>query len=115
MLNASVLLFAIAAVGGLVLAILHFKGKDRPLALALLHGGLGATALVLLLISASSGAVPGHAKLVVGLFLAAALGGILLFSFRLRKVPLSSPVVLIHGGVAATAFVILLASLYLKG
>jgi hypothetical protein len=69
----------------------------------------------LLLIPVASGSAPGNAKWAAALFLVSALGGFLLFSFRLRKVPLSSPVVLIHGGVAVVAFVTLLASLFLKG
>jgi hypothetical protein len=47
------------------------------------------------------------------IFVIAALGGFYLFSFHLRSQVLPSPVVLIHGGAAVLAFVLLL--LYLFG
>jgi len=44
----------------------------------------------------------------LGLFVVAALGGFALFSFHLRRQPLPTPVVFIHGLVAVVAFVLLL-------
>lgn len=110
MLNLAILVFAVAAVGGLVLAVMHFKGVRRPWALTIIHGLGGAAGLVLLLIPVLKGAVPGQAKLALGLFLVAALGGFLLFSFRLQDKKLPSAVVLIHGAVAVVAFLILVAA-----
>lgn len=108
MLNIALLVFAVTAVGGLILAALHFRGKHRPLPLALVHLLGGATGLVLLLLAVLNGQAPEKAKLALGLFLAAALGGFVLLSFRLQKKSLSSPVVVIHAGVAVAAFVLLL-------
>lgn len=107
MLNIAILVFAVTAVGGLILASLHFRGKHRPLPLAVIHLLGGATGLVLLLLPVLKGEGPAQAKLALGLFLVAALGGFLLLSFRLRNKSLPSPVVLIHAGVAVLAFVIL--------
>jgi hypothetical protein len=104
MLHLAILVFAIAAVGGLILAVLHFRGQDRPWTLSILHGLLGATGLVLLLIPVLGGAAPALGKAALGLFLAAALGGFLLFAFHLQKKRLPSPVVIIHAGVAVKAF-----------
>ena len=108
MLNIAILVFAVTAVGGLILATLHFRDKHRPLPLALVHLLGGATGLVLLLLPVLKGEAPAQAKLALGLFLAAALGGFVLLSFRLQKKRLSSPVVVIHAGVAVAAFVTLL-------
>lgn len=107
MLRIAVFVFAIAALGGLVLAIRHFKGQERPWPLAILHGLLGAAGLVLLLLPLLSGGIPALAKTALALFAVAALGGFLLFSFHLRNKPLPSPVVVIHAGVAIVAFVLL--------
>jgi hypothetical protein len=113
MLNIAVLIFAIAALGGLVLALNHFRGKDRPWPLAILHGLLAATGLVILLVAVMGGGAPEHAKLALILFVAAALGGFLLFAFHLQKRKLPSPVVVIHAGVAVVAFLILAAAVFM--
>jgi hypothetical protein len=74
-----VLLFAAAAVGGLILAALRFREKPLPMGLALAHGGVAAVALVLLGVQ-----VLGHgmaAQLPLALFVVAALGGFALSPF----------------------------------
>jgi len=101
-------LFAVAALGGLTLAALHFMGKKLPTPLALLHGALGAAGLVTLGIAVVKEGVAGHAPIALGLFVAAALGGFFLFSYHLRGRRLPSPVVIIHALVAVAAFGLLL-------
>lgn len=110
MLYLSLVIFAIAALGGLTLAILHFRGKNRPWALGLLHGLLAATALVLLLIPILTGGIAATTvlKWAAGLFVVAALGGFYLFSRHLQSKPLPSAAVVIHGGVAVAGFLSLL-------
>ena len=112
MLRIAVFVFALAALGGVVLAIRHFKGQNRPWPLAILHGLLGATGLVLLILPAIAGGVPGLAKTALALFAAAALGGFLLFAFHLRNQRLPSLVVVIHAGVAVLAFILLAAAVF---
>ena len=85
MLPIAVGLFAVAAVGGLTLAVLHFKKKSLPLPLALLHGLLGASGLVVLLVAILQGGTPAKAAYAIILFAVAAIGGFYLFSFHLRK------------------------------
>jgi hypothetical protein len=113
MLNIAILLFALSAAGGLLLATLHFRGKERPWPLAILHGLLAASGLVILLVAVAGHAAPERATLALILFIAAALGGFLLFAYHLQKKPLPSLVVVIHAGVAVAAFLILAAALYL--
>jgi two-component system sensor histidine kinase BaeS len=60
MLNIAILIFAIGAVGGLVLASSVLRGRLAPWALSLLHMALGATGLVLTLDSDNLRSVPVH-------------------------------------------------------
>lgn len=108
MLTLSPILFAIAALGGLTLATMHIKSNRAPIPLALLHGALAATALVLLIIAVLKAQLGGLAVIAIILFAIAALGGLVLFMTHLRSRPLPKPLIFIHGGVAITAFVILL-------
>jgi hypothetical protein len=113
MLRIAVFVFALAALGGLVLAIRHFKGQDRPWPLAILHGLLGAAGLGLVLVPVLTASVPSLAKTALALFVAAALGGFILFAAHARNKPLPSPVVLIHAGAAVVAFILLVAGVFL--
>ena len=107
------ILFAIAAVGGVTMAGMRFKGKDYPpMAFALLHGALAAAGLIALLLVVLGPAAPSLATVAVIGFVIAALGGFFLFSFHLRKQALPIPVVTIHGLVAVISFVILLVAIF---
>ena len=55
MLTYALIVFAIAAVGGLVLASSVLRGKLAPWALSILHALLGACGLVLLALSVLQG------------------------------------------------------------
>jgi hypothetical protein len=103
-------LFAIAALGGATLAMLHFRGRSPlPMPLALLHGLLAASGLALLVIAAvTQPGFGGLALVSLVIFVIAALGGLYLFSHHLRARALPSAVVLIHGGAAVVAFLLLL-------
>ncbi|MCE9598802.1 MAG: hypothetical protein K8S54_12615 [Spirochaetia bacterium] len=101
----ALLIFAAAALGGLYLAIRHFTGKSLPLPVALIHGAAGAAGIIALGMGLAAGGELARISLV--LFIVAALGGFVLFSFHLRGKPLPSLVVVIHALVAVSAFVIL--------
>ena len=108
-MTAAAVLFALAAAGGVVLASLRIRDKPLPMPLALAHGAAAAIGLVLLALAALSGPAPGEARLALGLFVVAALGGFVLFSYHVRQRQLPLPVVVVHGLVAVIAFVILIA------
>ena len=108
MMTIAAVLFAVAALGGITLATLHFRHKGLPLALALGHGLLAAAGLVILIVAVVGGSTGNLVIVSLALFVIAALGGFALFSFHLRRQPLPTPVVLIHGLVAVVAFVLLL-------
>ena len=110
----ALILFGVAALGGLLLVFLRVTNKPLPTPLALLHGALAAAGLVALAMSVFGAGGAGGASLALGLFVVAALGGFLLFSFHLRKKQLPMGIVVIHALVAITAFLILLSAV-LKG
>jgi hypothetical protein len=116
----SAILFALAALGGLTLAVMHFRsgGRERPpTALAVGHGLVAAAALVLLVIGVL-GAAAGSSTLPVvalAIFVVAALGGAYLFLGKhLRGQALPSAVVVVHGLAAVAGFLVLLAFLLMQ-
>ena len=105
----SLILFAISAAGGAVLALLRIKSTELPpMALALVHGGVGAAALVSLLVQVIGGTAPDIARIALVVLFVAAIGGFVLFSFHLRKKPLPIGLVCGHGLIAVVGFVLLL-------
>jgi len=113
MLNIAILIFAIGAVGGLVLASSVLRGRLAPWALSLLHMALGATGLVLTALVVLGGSdVASIVPVALLILVVAALGGFFLASFHVRKVPPPKPVVLIHAGVAVVGFLLLVGGAY---
>lgn len=108
MISYSIVFFAFAAIGGLILAVKAFKKESLPMPLSLLHGGLAAAGLVMLIFGVAATAEPGNALIALIIIVAAALGGFVLFSFHLRKKEHPKTLILIHGGAAVIAFVLLL-------
>ncbi len=111
MLVTAAVLFALGALGGLYMAVSHFRGRRWPLGLAVVHGLLGASGLVLLAWAIYHAGSTGYLVIALVLFVVAALGGFVLFANHLRGRALPSPVVILHALVAVTAFVLLLVSL----
>ena len=109
MLKIAVLIFAIGAIGGLIMAMRVLRGQLAPWALSLAHAALGATGLVLtaLVLFGKDESVPAHTGLALLLLVIAALGGFFLASYHLRKQPGPRAVVLIHAGVAVVGFLLL--------
>jgi hypothetical protein len=103
----AVVVFAVAAVFGTYLAVSHFAGRPLPLPAALLHGAFAAAGIALLLLACLKTGFAGLPALALGLFVAAALGGFLLFAMHLRGKRLPSPVVVVHALAAVAAFALL--------
>lgn len=108
MLIYALLVFAIAAVSGLILAAHVLRDRFAPWALSLLHALLGATGLILLIVVLLQGAAPQRVLAAFVLFLIAALGGFFLASFHLRKKLPPKAVVVVHASVAVIGFLTLL-------
>ena len=107
MLKLALLLFALAAAGGLFLASKVLRDQLAPWAVSLLHAALGASGIVILLWAVLTQTTGAWLVWSLGLFVVAALGGFLLASFHARgKLP-PKVIVLVHGGVAVAAFALL--------
>ncbi|MEM7350370.1 MAG: hypothetical protein AAF657_06160 [Acidobacteriota bacterium] len=108
MLTYAVVVFALAAVGGIFLAALHFQGKPLPMPVAIIHGVAAAIGLVLLILYVLGAGGFGLAGTALVILVVAALGGFYLFSFTIKDRPLPSPVVVIHAVAAVAGVGILL-------
>lgn len=108
MLVYAILTFAIAAIGGVILAAHVLRNKFAPWALSLLHALLGAAGLVLLIVMFLQGTGPVRLTAALGLLIVAALGGFFLASFHLRRKIAPKAVVVVHAGVAVVGFLTLL-------
>jgi hypothetical protein len=107
MLSLAVIVFAIAAVGGLILALHVLRDRFAPWSLSILHALLGAAGLVLVLL-----AVFGDegGSLIFGSLLTlvvAALGGFFLVSFHVRKSLPPKAIVILHALIAVVGFALL--------
>jgi len=109
MLKIAVLIFAIGAIGGLIMASSVLRGRMAPWALSLLHAALGATGLVLtaIVVLGGSADVPSIVPIALLLLVIAALGGFFLASFHARKQLPPRGVVFVHAGVAVVGFLLL--------
>lgn len=110
MLTTALLIFAIGALGGLIMAMSVLRGRLAPWALSIAHALLGATGLVILVLVVLQGAAPGRVTAALGLLVLAALGGFYLASIHLRKKIAPKAVVFIHAGVAVAGFLTLLSA-----
>ena len=96
MLITAIVLFLIAAVGGLYMATQIFNGRKPSGGIAALHGLLAATGLGLLAWFALQGGAASLVTIGLGVLVVAALGGFYLLSCHVRGVPHPKPVVVIH-------------------
>lgn len=106
--------FAIAALGGAVMAAMRLSGRDLPpLALAAVHGIFAAAGLIILILAVTGTGVPSSATIaLVGFFIAAAGGFFLLFGYHFRHRALPVPIMFVHATVAVISFIILLVALF---
>ncbi len=112
MFKLTVFSFAVAAVLGATMAIRYFAQKGISLPLALVHGFFAAAGLVMLIAAGMQASFPGHTMLALGLFLATAAGGFLLFARHLLKLPALPALIIIHGSAAVVSFLVLLVSVF---
>jgi len=112
-MTTALILFAVAALGGLVMAVMRFGGRELPpLGLAIVHGLFAAAGLVALIVTLVGQGFSTVATIALIGFVGAALGGFYLFSLHLKRQALPVPYVLVHGLFAVASFVILLVGVY---
>lgn len=98
--------FALAAILGLILLSFILREKETPKGIAILHGLLAATGLVLLIIYCTDHTPRPVESLV--LFIIAATGGFIVFARDISNKPLPKWLPVAHGLIAVTGFVFLL-------
>ena len=110
MIQAAAGLFAVAAVGGIVMAAIRMFGKRNPPNwLAMGHGFLAGAGLTLLIYAALTVGLPGRALAAPALFALAAAGGVVLnLAYQTRQRPLPVGFMIGHAGLAVVAFLMLL-------
>jgi hypothetical protein len=111
MLTYAIVIFAVAAVGGLILASSVLRNKLAPWALSIIHALLGAAGLVVLIVMLLQGSTGSRLTAALALLVVAALGGFFLASFHLRKKIAPKAVVIVHAGIAVIGFLTLLSML----
>ena len=112
MLSLAVIVFAIAAVGGLILALHVLRDRFAPWSLSILHALLGATGLVLVSLAVVGGE---GGSLILGSLLVlvvAALGGFFLASFHLRKRLSPKAIVILHALLAIVGVALLVTAVF---
>jgi len=114
MLQTAVVLFAIAAVGGLVMASIRFlSNTNPPAALALLHGLLASAGLTLVAFAAVTVGIPVIGLIGLVLLLAAAAGGLVLnLGYQWKQRLLSGALVIGHAALAVVGFSMLVVAAF---
>ena len=106
----ALIVFAIGALGGLVLASSVLRGRLAPWSLSLLHALLGVSGLLLLILAVVQGSASGRVLGALGLLAVAALGGFYLASLHMKKAIAPKAVVLMHASLAVIGFLVLLSA-----
>jgi|SRR5690606_24825934 len=113
MLTYALLLFLIAAVGGLFLASFVLRGRFAPWLVSLLHMLLGASGLALLAIAVIDSGAATLPLIALCVLVVAALLGLYLASLHLRDTIARKKLVLIHASVAVIGVSTVIAALLL--
>ena len=110
MIRTAVALFAIGAVGGVVMAIIRLStNQNPPSGLAMLHGFLAAAGATLLLYAAITVGIPSLATAGLVLLLLAALGGVFLnLKYQWERLLLPPGLLAAHSVLAVLGFVLVL-------
>ena len=112
MLITTIILFAIAAVLGLILIAKVFQDKETPNKVVYSHGLFAATALILLVIKYVQN---GHSMLLTSLlvFTIAAIGGFVLFGKDISGNKMPKWLATVHALAAVIGFITLLIATFL--
>ena len=109
MLRTAIVVLAITALGGLLMAGMRFSGRPHPPTfITMVHGLLAASGLTLILYAAFTSGMPGGGWGGLVLLLVAVLGGLVLnlrYHWEKRELPIG--LILGHAALAAAGFVVL--------
>lgn len=114
MLRTAVVLLAITAMGGLLMAGMRFSGRPHPPTLfAMVHGLLAGAGITLILYAGLAAGMPGGGWGGLALLLVAVVGGVVLnlrYHWEKRELPIG--LMLAHAGLAVAGFVVLVLSVW---
>ena len=105
------ILFALAALMGIAMLVLHLRKRVVCLCYALTHLVLAAMGLAAFITTVAQHGATGLLGQSLTLFCIAALGGFVMLALRVRAKAPPATLMLIHGLLAVAAFVILLTQL----
>lgn len=113
MIELAIVLFCIAATGGITIVSLILMKRNPPWWLSIAHASMGASGLVLLLVELiSKEDVLITIKVAFVIFCVTALGGFALASFHFRKKRHPRFLIFVHALLAVTALSTLLAGYF---
>ena len=114
MLRVACWIFALAAVGGLVMAGIRLGGnRNPPIAIAYAHGLLAGAGLTLLIYAVVAGSIGGRAMLAAWILVAAAAGGSALnLLYHWRQQPLPKGLMFGHIALALVGVILLFTAVY---
>lgn len=109
MLRTAIVLLALTAAGGLLMAGIRFTGRPHPpTSIAMLHGLLAGSGLTLLLYAAATTGIPDGAWIALLILLVAAVGGgVLNLHYHWNRRALPVWMVLAHAALAVVGLVLL--------
>ena len=109
MLQIATYVFALTALGGIIMGWIRFStGRNPPSWIAMGHGFLAAAGVTLLAYAVFALEAPAMALVSLLLFLGGSLGGVILnLHFHLNDKPLPKAIVVVHAVVSVIAFVLL--------
>jgi len=104
----AIILFALAAVNGLILATCFFRARPRPFPLAMVHLTFAAAGLATLALFVWKDQTILLANIALAIMCVVAFIGFIQLSFRLRGKELITPLLIFHALSAITGFLVLL-------
>lgn len=107
MILITILVFILAALLGLTLLIYVLKNKNTPKGVAIIHGTVAASGIILLIIYSFTNASKPYLPLII--FILAALGGFYMMYRDITNKTLPKWLAVGHGVIALIAFLLLLA------
>jgi len=107
MLTTALLVFAVTAIGGLLLAARILMGKQAPWSVSIIHALIGASGLIMLIMTVLDGTGGARVISALALLIIAALGGFYLASIHLKGKLAPKSIVVVHAGVAVAGFLTL--------
>ena len=116
LVRTATIVLAVAALGGLLMAIMRFSGAERPPSwLAMLHGLLAGAGLTLLLYAGFASGIPKAMWIGVALLVLAALGGVYLnLAYHDKHLALPKSIVVVHALLAVAGFGLIFLGAFVK-